>query len=43
MRCRAVQVILLILTLVLTIFLLIAAAKYGSWAHVMTATTGSWL
>ncbi|KIX08103.1 uncharacterized protein Z518_02759 [Rhinocladiella mackenziei CBS 650.93] len=43
MQTRAAQVILLILSLVLAIFLLIAASKYAAWSKVMTVASGSWL
>ncbi|KAJ9612713.1 hypothetical protein H2204_014970 [Knufia peltigerae] len=43
MRTRAVQVLLLVLTLVLAIFLLVAASKYAAWSHVMVPTNRSWL
>ncbi|EXJ86088.1 hypothetical protein A1O1_06457 [Capronia coronata CBS 617.96] len=43
MDLRVVQVLLLIFSFVLALFLLIASSKYAAWAKVMTAATGSWL
>ncbi|EXJ85275.1 hypothetical protein A1O3_05950 [Capronia epimyces CBS 606.96] len=43
MQSRVVQVLLLILSFVLALFLLIASSKYASWAKGMTVATGSWL
>ncbi|KAK4944435.1 hypothetical protein LTR10_016109 [Elasticomyces elasticus] len=40
MHTRATQVILLVFSLILAIFILIAASKYAAWAHVMTTATG---
>ncbi|KAI1629497.1 hypothetical protein EDD37DRAFT_604382 [Exophiala viscosa] len=40
MHTRAAQVILLVFSLILAIFILIAASKYAAWAHVMTTATG---
>ncbi|EHY55862.1 hypothetical protein HRR83_006752 [Exophiala dermatitidis] len=43
MQSRAVQVLLLILSFVLALFLLIASSKYAAWAKEMTTTTGIWI
>ncbi|KIW10593.1 hypothetical protein PV08_11557 [Exophiala spinifera] len=43
MQTRPIQVFLLVFTLILAIFLLIAASKYAAWSHVMVPASGSWL
>ncbi|ETI22496.1 hypothetical protein G647_06571 [Cladophialophora carrionii CBS 160.54] len=44
MQVRAAQVILLILSLVLSVVILIASSKYAAWSHSMvSAAAGTWL
>jgi hypothetical protein len=45
MHSHQIQILLLLLSLVLSIFLLIAAAKYAAWSRVMILgqPSGSWL
>ncbi|KIW32168.1 uncharacterized protein PV07_03733 [Cladophialophora immunda] len=43
MQTRAVQVILLICSLILAIIILIASSKYGAWAHEMVPGASRWL
>ncbi|OAP60589.1 hypothetical protein AYL99_05591 [Fonsecaea erecta] len=43
MQTRAVQVILLICSLILAIIILIASSKYGAWSHEMVPGPSKWL
>ncbi|OAG41682.1 hypothetical protein AYO21_04146 [Fonsecaea monophora] len=43
MQTRAVQVILLICSLILAIIILIASSKYAAWSHEMVPGAGNWL
>ncbi|KIX95583.1 uncharacterized protein Z520_08703 [Fonsecaea multimorphosa CBS 102226] len=43
MQTRAVQVILLICSLILAIIILIASSKYAAWSHEMVPGPGKWL
>ncbi|KAJ9606782.1 hypothetical protein H2200_008791 [Cladophialophora chaetospira] len=44
MQVRAVQVILLVLSVILSVVILISSSKYAAWSHVMvSAAAGTWL